>query len=389
MQATIDGLGFTLYLAAMAATYRRIMRTVFFVLNSIASLVFLLACLAPALNPIQYWYIALLGLGFAFIVVTLIAFIFFWLVFKPRFVLLSLLPLLIGYQSIATFFAFNTTQKFNYQKEGQTLRVAHWNVARFMEWRRNNNKGSQTRLKMMDQIKEQNADVLCMQEFFTSTDTVYYNNLSYMMKDLGYPYFCFAWANDGYLQWFGNAIFSKLPIVDSGKVYYPKAKWPETLLYADIVHNSDTVRVYTTHLQSLEFKKEDFENIEEIKDAQTNVIQSSRGIFGKVRRAMRFRKSQADIIRDILSNDPYPTIFTGDFNDVPNSYAYTTIRGEKFQDVFLKKGFGIGRTFSSISPTLRIDYLLATKDFEVKQFNRIVKNLSDHYMLVADLQLKK
>jgi endonuclease/exonuclease/phosphatase family metal-dependent hydrolase len=59
------------------------------------------------------------------------------------------------------------------------------------------------------------------------------------------------------------------------------------------------------------------------------------------------------------------------------------------QDAFLKKGFGIGRTFTGLSPTLRIDYIFADHHFKIKQFNRIVKNLSDHYMLVADVQLKK
>ena len=59
------------------------------------------------------------------------------------------------------------------------------------------------------------------------------------------------------------------------------------------------------------------------------------------------------------------------------------------QDAFLKKGFGIGRTFSNLSPTLRIDYIFADKNFKVKQFTRQVKKLSDHYMLVADVELKK
>lgn len=373
----------------MAVNYRRISKTIFLVLNIIASIVFLLACLAPDLNPVKWWFISMLGLGFGIIVITLIAFMLFWLVFRPKLILISLLPMLIGYKSIAVFFAFNTTQKFNYQKSKSSIRVAHWNVARFMEWRRNNNKGSQTRLKMMDQIKEQNADVLCLQEFFTSTDSVYYNNLNHLMKELGYSYYYYAWMNDGYLQWFGNAIFSKLPIIDSGKVYFPHSRFPETLLHADISTGKDTIRVYTTHLQSLQFQKEDFENIEEIKDQQKDIIRNTKGIFGKVRRAMMYRKEQADIIKEIISNDPYPTIFTGDFNDVPNSYAYATIKGDKLQDVFLKKGFGIGRTFNEISPTLRIDYIFTSKDFEIKQFNRVVKGLSDHYMLVADVQLKK
>ncbi|RYF85091.1 MAG: endonuclease/exonuclease/phosphatase [Chitinophagaceae bacterium] len=373
----------------MAATYRRITKSVFLVLNILASAVFLLSCLAPELNPIKWWYISILGLGFGFILITLFAFIFFWLVFKPRFVLISLVPMLIGFNSIAVFFAFNTTEKFNYQKTKQSLRVAHWNVARFVEWRRNNNKGSQTRLKMMDQLKEQNADVLCLQEFFTSTDSIYYNNLAYVMKEIGYPYYYYAWMNDGDRQWFGNAIFSRLPLVDSGKIYFPHAKFPETLLHVDVKFGNDTVRIYTTHLQSLQFRKEDFQNIEEIKDEQRDIFQNSKGIFSKVRSAMMLRKGQADMIKEVLSNDPYPFVLTGDFNDVPNSYAYATIKGGDLQDVFLKKGFGVGRTFTNISPTLRIDYIFATKDFEIEQFNRIAKNYSDHYMLVADLKLKK
>jgi endonuclease/exonuclease/phosphatase family metal-dependent hydrolase len=377
-----------LYLAAMAATYRRITRIVFIVLNSIVALVFLLACLAPILNPVKWWYIALLGLGFGVIVITLIAFIFFWAVFNPRLILISLLSLLIGYKSIGTFFAFNTSQKFNYQKNKETLRIVHWNVARFTEWRKNNNKGSQTRLKMLDQIKEQNADILCMQEFFTSTDPIYYDNLDPIMKELGYKYYYYSWMNDGDQQWSGNAIFSKLPILDSGKIFFPHANFSETLLHADILYGKDTIRVYTTHLQSVQFKKEDFDNIEEIKEDQKDIVQNTKGIFGKLRRAFASRKEQADVIKEVLSNDPYPTIFTGDFNDVPNSYAYATIKGDKLEDVFLKKGFGVGRTFNNISPTLRIDYILATKDFEVAQFNRIVKDLSDHYMLVADLKMK-
>lgn len=372
----------------MASRFRRFTKLTFIVLNVLAAVAFLLSCLASSLNPVQYWYIAMLGLGFGFIVITLIAFILFWAVFKPRLLLISLIALLIGYKSIGIFFGFHVSKKFNYQKAPATLRIAHWNVARFTEWKRNNNKGSQTRLKMLDQIKEQNADVLCLQEFFTSTDSIYYNNLSQIVKDLGYPYYYFAQSNDGDLQWFGNAIFSRLPIIDSGKLYFPHSKFPETLLHADIKFGNDTVRIYTTHLQSVNFKKEDYQSIEEIKDEQKNIV-AAKGVFGKVRRGFTYRKEQADIIKEVLSNDPYPTILTGDFNDVPNSYTYATIRGDKLRDIFLEKGFGVGRTFNAISPTLRIDYLFATKEFETVQFNRIVKNLSDHYMLVTDVKLKQ
>lgn len=373
----------------MARKYRRFTKILFLVLHVIAAVVFLLACLAPYLDPQGWWVISLLGLGFALITIVLLLFLLFWLIFKPRYMLISIIPLLIGWKSISVLFGFHISDQFNYDKPKESLRVVHWNVARFTEWKRNNNKGSQTRLKMMDQLKEQNADVLCLSEFFHSSDSTYYDNLNYVMNRLGYPYYYYSWDGDGYKQWVGQAIFSRYPIIDSGIIRYPRPGIPETLIHADVVVNKDTIRFYTTHLQSVQFKKQDYESIEKIKNRDEDLVGNSKNIFSKLKRGFVYRSRQAQIVRDIISNSPYPYIITGDFNDVPNSYTYFTIKGNDLQDAFLRKGFGIGRTYSALSPTLRIDYILTTKNFEVQQFNRIVKNYSDHYMLVADVRLKK
>jgi endonuclease/exonuclease/phosphatase family metal-dependent hydrolase len=369
----------------MPRKYKLFANRFFIIINIITVIFFLLACAAPYLNPESWWFISLFGLGFAFLFILLILFTLFWIIFKPRYVVISLIPLLIGWKSISVFFAISSPAKFNYNKPKDVLRVCSWNVARFVEWRKNNNKGSQTRLRMMDLIGQQNADVLCLQEFFHSTDSIYYNNLNYVMKKLGYKYFFYSWDDDGWNQWVGQAIFSRYPIIDSGLVRYPRPGMPEALIQADIIFNKDTVRLYTTHLQSVQFKKKDYQSIEEIKMTDS-LLENSKNIFSKLKRAIVFRSRQAGIVREITSNTPYPYIVTGDFNDVPNSYTYFTIR-QNLQDAFLKKGFGIGRTYSGLSPTLRIDYILASKTFAVQQFNRVIKNYSDHYMMVADLKL--
>ena len=86
-----------------------------------------------------------------------------------------------------------------------------------------------------------------------------------------------------------------------------------------------------------------------------------------------------------MNHSPYPIIVCGDFNDVPVSYAYETI-GAGLQNAFVQKGSGISRTFSSISPTLRIDNIFADKRFTVTQFTRVKKLLSDHFPIVADMK---
>jgi endonuclease/exonuclease/phosphatase family metal-dependent hydrolase len=355
----------------------------------LAVVVFSLACIAPYLDPQKWWFITLLGLGFAFCIVSLISFIFFWLVFSPKLIFISLIPLLLGWKAISVFFAFHNPDKFDYEKPKDVLRVVHWNVGRFTEWKKNNNKGSKMRLKMMDLIKEQNADVLCMQEFFHSTDTGYYGNLNFVMEELGYPYYYYSWDDDGYKQWGGQVIFSRLPIIDSSMIRFPKPSLPESLLQADIVFNGDTIRLYTTHLQSVQFQKQDFERLHRIKKTDETMVEDSKNIFSKLKRGVVRRSVQADVVKEFISKSPYPFILTGDFNDVPNSYTYFTIRGKELQDAFLETGLGVGRTYSYIAPTLRIDYIFTTKDFSIRQFNRIIKNYSDHYMLVTDLQLSK
>lgn len=356
-------------------------------LNILATTCFLLACLSPYLNPEKWWMISILGLGFAFLLTIQIVFVFFWLVFKTRFALISFLALLIGWKSISVFFATHTTPDFNSTKPKDVLRVVHWNVARFIEWKRNNNRGSRIRLKMMDQLKAQNADVLCLVEFFHSTDPIYYDNLNHVMNKLGYPYYYFSWDEDGGSQWVGQAIFSKYPIVDSGLVRYAAPSMPEALIHADIIFNGDTIRFYTTHLQSVRFRKQDYESLEKIK-RQDSLLKNSKNIFSKLKRGFVYRSYQTSLLKDVIDSTAHPFVLTGDMNDVPNSYTYFNI-SKNLQDAFLEKGFGVGRTYASISSTLRIDYIFTTKDFSVQQFNRLVRDYSDHYMLVTDLKLRR
>lgn len=372
----------------MPSRLRIIARRTLVVLNIITAVLYLLSCLAPYIKPADSWVIAVLGLGFPILLAVLIGFIFLWLILKLRRVWYSLVVLLAGYKSIDVSWAFHAPSAFQYQKKPNQVRIATWNVARFLEWKRNNNEKSRTRLKMLDQIQKQNPDILCLEEFFHSpVDSVFYNNISEITA-MGYPYHYFSYDPDGDYQFIGSAIFSKYPMLDTGLVRYFRPSMTEALVHADIKVNNDTIRVFATHLQSVQFRQHDYEAINEIKTASDSLIDNSKTVLAKVRKAMSLRSSQADVARQVMDDSPYPAIFCGDLNDTPNSYTYFTIRGD-MQDAFLKKGFGIGRTFSSVSPTLRIDFIFADENFHISQFTRVVKYLSDHFMLMADVELKQ
>ena len=373
----------------MASKFGNVTRRFLFLANITVVLLFLCSSLAPFLDPKNWWFISFLGLAFPFLLVLVILFLIGWLILlRPRYALLSFFALLLGFKSIQVFFAFQIPGSFRYNREPGTIRIVNWNVARFIEMKRNNNKGSQTRTRMIELLRQQNADILCLQEFFHSFDSTYYANIDDIKNALGYPYWFYSHDVDGDKHFTGNIIFSRHPIIDSGLIRYPRPTLPEALMHADIKINEDTIRVYTTHLQSIQLGKSDYERIGEIKSVQDSILQNSKTILSKLKRGFTNRSIQADIISEVLGDSPYPVVFCGDLNDVPNSYTYSAIRGN-MQDAFLKKGFGIGRTYAALSPTLRIDYIFADANFKVKQFTRIVKNYSDHYTIVADLALRK
>jgi endonuclease/exonuclease/phosphatase family metal-dependent hydrolase len=247
---------------------------------------------------------------------------------------------------------------------------------------------------MLEFVEEQQADILCFQEFFESHNAKESPaNIPYIRNQLHYPFYYFSPDHDRYAGLYegGVIIFSKYPIIRTNHLKYrglgaDTLKAAESLITADIEVNGEPIRIFTTHLQSVMFRSKEFRDIEIIKNVDDSILPASKSIVKKLRNAYLQREEQADLVREELDNCPYPGIICGDFNDTPNSYTYFTIRGG-WQDAFIKKGFGIGRTYVHISPTLRIDYILAHPAFKILQCKKFPLPYSDHNPVVADLEL--
>jgi endonuclease/exonuclease/phosphatase family metal-dependent hydrolase len=370
----------------MASRLRLFTKRFFIYANWLVVLLFLLSCLIPLLHPQQWWWVSMMGLSFPILLLLVICFFFGWLLLlKFNLIFISLVALGLGYKSIAVFIGFNAPLTFAADSGGRSIRVVSWNVARFIELARNNNQGSTTRKKMLSLLKEQRADILCLQEFYTSENPAFYDNIRAIQQALGFRYYYFPYDKDGDRNYYSSIIFSKFPIVDSSFLRYPRPSQPEALVQADIKVGSDTIRFFTTHLQSQRFDKVDYWRMEKIKSREDSLVYHSIPLVAKLKRGIVIRSMQADIIDQVRNNSPYPVVITGDLNDVPNSYTYFKVRGS-LKDAFLEKGYGIGRTFRSLSPTLRIDYIFTDPRFSVAQFKREKKNYSDHYMIVADIR---
>ena len=375
----------------MTRLLRKFSKNLFIFLNILAGIALLLVCCTGFLNPGKYWYIAVLGVGLPFIILTLLIFIFFWWFFKSRWAFLSVALLLIGWSQIHALFGFHLFTRFDQQKPAGALRILQWNVSRLdqMNLKR---PGGDFRKPILSFIQEMDPDVVCLEEFLESNNPHEFpENIPYFTNILHYPYHFFARDHrrwDGVYE-HGVIIFSRHPIVDTLRIRYSgpdSLRASESLIHTDIDVNGQRIRVFATHLQSLRFDGNDYATIKSLPSGEEGSVSKSKGILKKFRLGYTLRSKQAELVRREMDDSPYPAILCGDFNDIPNSFTYARIKGNR-NDAFLSGGFGIGRTFASISPTLRIDYIFADPKFALLQFKKTKLPYSDHYPLLADFML--
>ncbi|MEP7141638.1 MAG: endonuclease/exonuclease/phosphatase family protein [Ferruginibacter sp.] len=281
------------------------------------------------------------------------------------------------------------------KKHEADLRVMSWNVAQFDIMKFKEKPG--TFNEMISLVNEFQPDVACFQEM-VSGDTLADLNNAYYRKYTFYPVFDFVRKlnlpnyfysynyKENFLsqQHFGIIIFSKYPIINKQTISYFPHDYNSIFQFADIVKGADTIRVFNCHLQSLRFSRTNLNYIQNPSIKTDTDIEKSKNLVTKFKGAFLRRRIQADRVRAEIEKSPYAVIVCGDFNDVPNSYPYETI-GNGLQDAFVKKGAGMGRTYSGISPTLRIDNIFVDKRYSVNQFIRIQKKLSDHFPIITDI----
>ncbi len=377
----------------MGPVIKKVFRISFILFYAVLLLLYLLACLVPFLPAGKYWIIAILGLVFPLLFFTLLLFFIYWLIKKSKWALLYAVVMLAGIQQVTVFFSFRPVSKFNASVAPGNIRVMTWNLSSWGESNRKAKSNPNYQAEMVDIIKKSNADVLCFQEYLYYKDSKYYDSVIPALKDYGYRYSFFAKSNYSkriYKTTFltQSVILSKYPIKDSAYFFYNEHEFAEPLIYTDIMVNEKTIRVFSTHLESVKFENYDYEALHKLKKPMDASIVQSRAVLYKLKQAYKKRAQQAEMLAGKIKQSPYPVIVCGDMNDVPNSYTYFTVKGD-LQDAFLKKSGGLGRTFRYISPTLRIDYILADKRFEVENFSKIKVPYSDHYPILADIAFKE
>ena len=324
-------------------------------LNKLSVVFLLVSYLGIYISPNFFPLISLLSILFPLLLFVNILFLIYWFIKVDYKFLLSLIVILLGYNSYNTLFSF-ANKKIMIESD---LSVMNYNVHTFNIYPWTKRQNIQEDIESF--IGEKSPDILCLQEYYLDNEIKF-----------NYRYKYIKTVRKG--GKFGQAIFSKYPMINKG--YLDTIKQGNAILYADIVKNKDTVRVYNMHMESLSINpnKDNFGE----EDSQ-KLIERIQLAFTK----------QADQTISFLNHEKkcnYTKIITGDFNNTAFSWMYNKIKNNK-KDAFVEAGFGLSSTYDYSLYPLRIDFILVDEKIEVNYFERFKVKYSDHYPILARLNI--
>lgn len=368
---------------------------------NVCAVLWLLICLLSSFYDVKgkSSYISFFSFSTFFALAANVFFIFFWLFTRKRFFsLVSIIAIIICLPVVRPVFGLHPFSA-DASVVDNDLKIMTWNVHLFDlgEWTEN----KQTKNKIIDFIKQQDPDILCLQEYYYDIENPGEPYLELLLQ-LGYNYHEFALEGD-YFKRNLNISFKKDDIINIGTIVFSKFPLSNMKRYSldytgyynmigvdVLLDDRVSFRLFSTHLQSVTLNSTEVAYAEKkVDNLTTKATPKAKGILAKLMLASAKRGEQANAIDSVIKASGKPSIICGDFNDMPGSYVYRKVKGN-LSDIFVDAGFGFGRTYRKIVPTLRIDYILYDSYFlEGKAYSSPDLSLSDHNPVIATFSIKK
>jgi vancomycin resistance protein VanJ len=325
---------------------------ILYFVNSLLATMLLLSYLLPYVSPKTIPAFAILSLFVPFLLILNIIFGVYWLVKLKKQFLLSFLILSIGWFFITPFYKISSkTSSLN-----SDLKLMSFNVKTFEFF--TNTENPIAFQNGFDFIKRKNLDVLAVQEYYQSKKT-----------KLSFPYKYVKLKSTS--SSFGMAIYSKYKIINSGSLDL-KSKG-NNIIFADILKEKDTIRIYNVHFESLRIKPNE-ENFGQ---------ESSEKLIKRVSRSFKKQATQTALFLNHEQQWKGKKVVCGDFNNTAYSWMYHTISKNK-KDAFIEAGKGFSKTYNYWFP-LRIDFILTDENAIINQFLTYSEKYSDHFPIQAKI----
>ena len=331
-----------------------------------------LCSVCPLINPSTFVWTAFFGLAFWMIFFANIIILIILIFLKSRRTLLiPIVALLFSIPGIIKSYSFGKSKD-----EVDTITVMTYNVGVFRDYKVKERNISDVKKLLAELVKEQNPDVLCLQESGKWQN----NEALEFSKTIGYKYYSVNETS-------GNSYFSKFPIENINTFNEERLS-----KYIDIkkikINKEDSFYLVNCHFNSFGISKEEIEYINDAKNIVKDTETYGKSVISKLTRGFKLRTKTTELLIEKLPNDDLPLIICGDFNDTPMSYTYNQMLNAGLKDAFITASKGIGKTYCGRLPLLRIDYFWYNDKIEIVDYNRIKQTTSDHYPLLISFNIK-
>jgi endonuclease/exonuclease/phosphatase family metal-dependent hydrolase len=349
---------------------RKFAKYILLFINAIAIGGLIVSYVSLYFPPDKGWLISLAGMAYPWILLGNILLMMFWLFTKPKFILLSLLTILLGFNVASRYF-----QLSGRTTEDEGIKVVSYNVKHFTGTGRNPSKDLADLIKGF--LKETEPDIICLQEVKLRSNHIF--NLQAAKSEFpSIRHYQYARASGTG----GSVTLTRFPIVKMQEIRFENSG--NIAICTDVVANNDTIRIFNIHLQSYRIDPDKYRIIGRQRITDEKDLEEVKELGMKYRDAVKMRAKQARVIHEKISSSPYPVIVCGDFNDPPSSYSYQKVRGD-LVDSFVDSGRGIGRTYVGKLPSFRIDYILHSDTFDSYNFKVYDVPYSDHLPVACEL----
>lgn len=337
--------------------------------NALLTCLLFIAYLSPLFPPDDWWMFTFIGTGTTYLLAVHLLLALCWIPFSFGGTAANIFLICLGFNFLSD------TLQWNYPdtRTDKDLRVISINVGVF-SYKKENARS------LLNKLLKQQPDVLCIQEFYAVPG---FDAIRYIESNSALDHHAFYPVDENY----GLIIFSRFPITRSERMRFPLDNLGTNgCLYADLSVGKRKVRFYNTHLSSMRIQK----HLKELYNAgSAGIIQEQDDVYDVVRKMRSSWKKQVpmcELLKTHMEESPHPVILCGDMNSTPYGYIVRRL-SDGLQDTYRAKGSGLGFTFRSNFPLLRIDYIFVPENYRVLK-HEIPRMLeSDHFPVVADLAL--
>lgn len=352
--------------------------------NILLAFCLLLSYAAPLVNPGRFFLPAFFGLAYPYFLLANLVFLAYWIIRMRKELLISLVVILLGWYHLTNFIPvrFQKAKNIEETTRGKDIKVLSYNVRTFDKY--NWTQNSESIEGIFETIRSADPSVVCIQEFYTANKFgIRERDIRNQLKD--YPYYSIYYSlKSGPSTGFGIATFSKFPIVKTSRI--PFDNTINQAVFTDIRVDTDTLRLFNIHLQSIRFGQRNYAFLDSLSLRATNrQLEEVKDIGSRLKEAFVMRAEQSKIINHYIEGSEHPVVVAGDFNDTPVSYAYRKIK-RGMTDAFRATGRGIGNTYAGDLPSFRIDYIFYSDEIESLEFERINAKFSDHFPITSTLK---